>query len=149
MLYLFYSLMQVSPIGMASASQADFGGSDSRHLLQKSNRAKARFLFFKKRESDPRGNFALKKQHSVLFLEKFGKQFIAKPADCKYALPSPAPKKTTAQKHGCFFLKRGSRTREGILQVAVNSQFRLNIRLIAIYSGYFSLKYVDTVAKII
>lgn len=25
--------MQVSPIGMASASQADFGGSDSRHLL--------------------------------------------------------------------------------------------------------------------
>ena len=26
--------MQVSPIGMASASQADFGGFDSRHLLQ-------------------------------------------------------------------------------------------------------------------
>ena len=26
--------MQVSPSGMASASQADFGGSDSRHLLQ-------------------------------------------------------------------------------------------------------------------
>lgn len=26
--------MQVSPIGMASASQADSGGFDSRHLLQ-------------------------------------------------------------------------------------------------------------------
>ena len=26
--------MQASPIGMASASQADFGGFDSRHLLQ-------------------------------------------------------------------------------------------------------------------
>ena len=27
--------MQASPSGMASASQADFGGSDSRRLLQK------------------------------------------------------------------------------------------------------------------
>ena len=35
---LFYGILfidtQVSPSGMASASQADFGGSDSRHLLQ-------------------------------------------------------------------------------------------------------------------
>ena len=31
---ILYIYMQVSPSGMASASQADFGGSDSRHLLQ-------------------------------------------------------------------------------------------------------------------
>ena len=35
--------MQVSPSGMASASQADFGGSDSRHLLQTKKRLGALF----------------------------------------------------------------------------------------------------------
>ena len=38
-------LMQVSPSGMASASQADFGGSDSRHLLQTKKRLGGAFLF--------------------------------------------------------------------------------------------------------
>ena len=38
--------MQASPIGMASASQADFGGSDSRRLLQKGNgNFRSLFLF--------------------------------------------------------------------------------------------------------
>ena len=36
--------MQASPIGMASASQADFGGFDSRRLLQKNEPVRA--LFF-------------------------------------------------------------------------------------------------------
>ena len=37
-------LMQVSPSGMASASQADFGGSDSRHLLQRRKGAFSAFF---------------------------------------------------------------------------------------------------------
>ncbi len=48
---------QASPIGMASASQADFGGSDSRRLLHKNTAAKrvAVFLFQKaKREEEVR-----------------------------------------------------------------------------------------------
>ena len=37
---------QASPIGMASASQADFGGSDSRRLLQRKKELSLRGFFF-------------------------------------------------------------------------------------------------------
>ena len=43
--------MQVSPIGMASASQADFGGSDSRHLLQFNGRTLSVRPFFLSKKS--------------------------------------------------------------------------------------------------
>ena len=51
-------LMQVSPSGMASASQADFGGSDSRHLLQISPRSGHSYHWG--RESDPEREFCVK-----------------------------------------------------------------------------------------
>ena len=45
MIYLL-SGMQASPIGMASASQADFGGSDSRRLLHQKMNPRMRVYFF-------------------------------------------------------------------------------------------------------
>lgn len=47
MCYINYKSMQASPIGMASASQADFGGFDSRRLLQKKQRHFGVLLFLK------------------------------------------------------------------------------------------------------
>lgn len=89
--------MQVSPSGMAAASQAVPGEFDSRHLLQKRKGAECALslLVFDGKESrTPRGNFALRKRLIIVF-SKISRAIC----NCegggfpkeKHGLSSPAP----------------------------------------------------------
>ena len=86
--------MQVSPSGMASASQADFGGSDSRHLLQTKKRLEALFCleFIEYGSRGRQGNFvAAGRRSPPTTKQRSSAVFRARPL--KARLPSPAPDK--------------------------------------------------------
>ena len=96
--------LQASPSGMASASQADFGGSDSRRLLQKKGHAFCVSLSFAgdglKDTPHSRRVRARKRNHPLLF---FSFSLFVFAALNSFKLPSPAPKEGTRFLRVSFF----------------------------------------------
>ena len=100
---------QVSPSGMAAASQAVPGEFDSRHLLQNKSRTSCASYFYfcckiMRESRTPRGNFAYKKRLIIVF-SKISRAIC----NCegggfpqeKHGLSSPAPTKHTSTTLTC------------------------------------------------